>query len=144
MSRYLRQATRGQLDLTQNTEQATTYKGNILSLDKAQDLTLHIITGAMKSTMKEHKSLSPGTKVHTGLSYKGKLQGCTKNRLTCSSFVHGAKKLQKQHALILDMSVTTLCQADTINPVEIDISAVTNSLSREERMTIPSELILQT
>ena len=73
---------------------------------------------------------------------KGKLQGYNKNRSTCSSFVNEAKKLNKQHALVLDMSVTPLCMAGIMNPVEIDISAVTISLSREQRMTIPSKLKL--
>jgi len=56
---------------------------------------------------------------------KVKLKGYTKNRLTCSSFVHETKKLKKQHALVLDMSVTPLCVTDTMKPVEIDTSAVT-------------------
>ena len=63
---------------------------------------------------------------------KGKLQGYTKNQLTCNSFVHEAKNLTKQHALVLDMAVTALA----MNPIEIDISAVTITLSREQKMTI--------
>ena len=57
---------------------------------------------------------------------KGKLQSYTKNRLKCSSFVHEAKKLKKQHALVLDMPVTPhlLCMADITNIFAIDLSAV--------------------
>jgi len=42
-----------------------------------------------------------------------------------SSFVHEAKQLKRQHALALGMPVTPLGMADTMNPVEIDLSAET-------------------
>ena len=54
---------------------------------------------------------------------EGKLQGYTKNRLKSSTFIHEANKLKT--TLALDMPVTPLCMADTMNPVEIDTLTVT-------------------
>ena len=62
-SRYSSQATREQLNREAHRPkleysllaQAATAKDNLLSLDKAQNQTLRIITGAMKSIMKEHR-----------------------------------------------------------------------------------------
>jgi len=39
------------------------------------------------------------------------------------------------------MPVTPLCMANTMNPVEIDISTVTICTNREQMLTIPIKLI---
>ena len=52
-----------------------------------------------------------------------KLQGYTKNKLKISSLSMTPRNWKQQDALALDMPVTPLCMADTMNPVEIDISA---------------------
>ena len=93
--------------------------------------------------MKEHQNPSPGTstKVPNGHSQKGKLEkGYTNNRLTSSSFVHEAKKLEKTCSCPLSAWVRLIVIVIVI--VKSDLSAVTISLDREQRMTIPSELKL--
>ena len=57
-------------------------------------------------------------------SIKMKLQAFTKNRLKRSSFVHEAKKLNKQKTCTCPRRI-----ADTMNPVEDDLSAVNVNLN---------------
>ena len=117
-------------------------KTNLHCLDKVQNQALRIITGAMKSTpiqyMEQVTGIQPlqerrKTKILLQAQkyeclpdhpMKNRLQGFTKNRLKRSSFVHEAKKLKREPALALNMTVAPLGIDDITNPCD-NLSTVT-------------------
>ena len=60
---------------------------------------------------------------------KAKLDGYTKNRLKRSSFVHEAKKLNREFKTELSIPTTPLGSEDIINPLANDLSSVTVRLA---------------
>ena len=90
-------------------------KSTLQSVDKVQNQALRLITGAMKTTpisamekvtgvqplqdRRNMKTLLQAEKFKCQLNHpmKAKVEGCTHNRIKRESFVHQAKKLEKEH-----------------------------------------------